>query len=550
MKYWPQWTRRVVIEGTGRDPLGLSRVSDALTDFLLPCIITTTDRARYYSFYTWAVADIQSQCKSAASHVSFEEEFQRREAVFALASHLGHKTNFPIVGVRQVNSILAQAAAGDPINTTFQVLPSNTMGGYGQYYAGCLSKLGLVDVSENGDRVVTSEHGRAIAMAFATATAKAPYLAERWRTKPRVPLDVIQKSSEAFSLDGLRTSAASHERSLLLHLFFSLGEAPSATAPLNRQATLGQFLHVLKAYEEAGLSVEKPHVDRAVVFWPHYYGNLYAETGRLRSYTPLPAFSAIHAFWRQFCAHQFFAFAMEEFLAAVLEVLSPHAEGLDETALISELVDFNFLEDLRVSLDTKCARPDALLSAVGATGVPNVSTSHAAARRFGASHPLSEWAICREHEAGPNTRLGRCVFLLALLYSKWRGRDDDRALTCVSLDAKNELWMGTSFFWLDSWLQEKLDWRTAVARLLHWMVPRLDQVKFQKHKLDASWLEMANGRYIKEQDILPAFRGSRHGNAAMILHDLALLDHNAEKDTWQLTTKGKQILQQVILARA
>ncbi|MBI5396726.1 MAG: hypothetical protein HZA91_15640, partial [Verrucomicrobia bacterium] len=70
MKFWPQWTRRVVIEGSGRDPLGLSRVSDSLTDFLLPSIITTTDRARYYSFYTWAIADIETLRQSSRGRVS------------------------------------------------------------------------------------------------------------------------------------------------------------------------------------------------------------------------------------------------------------------------------------------------------------------------------------------------------------------------------------------------------------------------------------------------------------------------------------------------
>jgi len=90
MKFWPQWTRRVAMDGSGRDPLGLSRVSDALTNFLLPNIITTTDRARYYSFYTWA-ADIEALRKSNGRRISFEEEFQRREAAFALASRIGQK---------------------------------------------------------------------------------------------------------------------------------------------------------------------------------------------------------------------------------------------------------------------------------------------------------------------------------------------------------------------------------------------------------------------------------------------------------------------------
>src|SRR5690554_5869125 len=102
--FLPQWTRRVAMEGSGRDPLGLSRVSDKLTDFLLPGIITTTDRARYYSFYTWAWADIaqwQQSTEKTTDGDSFESEFQRREAAFALATFLNNR-GLPIVGVRKV----------------------------------------------------------------------------------------------------------------------------------------------------------------------------------------------------------------------------------------------------------------------------------------------------------------------------------------------------------------------------------------------------------------------------------------------------------------
>lgn len=51
----PKWTKHVVTEGGGRDPLGLSRVSFLVTDYLLNGIITTTSRARYYSFYPWVL---------------------------------------------------------------------------------------------------------------------------------------------------------------------------------------------------------------------------------------------------------------------------------------------------------------------------------------------------------------------------------------------------------------------------------------------------------------------------------------------------------------
>lgn len=50
--------------------------------------------------------------KSKGERISFEEEFQRREAAFALASRLGQKTGLPAVGVRQLDTILASVDDG------------------------------------------------------------------------------------------------------------------------------------------------------------------------------------------------------------------------------------------------------------------------------------------------------------------------------------------------------------------------------------------------------------------------------------------------------
>jgi hypothetical protein len=549
MKYWPQWTRRVAMDGSGRDPLGLSRVSDALTTFLLPSIITTTDRARYYSFYTWAIADIETLRKSKGGRISFEEEFQRREAAFALASRLGQKIELPIVGVRQVDTILESADESDNLDTDFRVLPSNSTGGYGQYYGGCLHALDLVRVDEQGEWISSTERGRKLAEAFATATAKSPYLTGNWRTRPRVPKKVLQESAEVFSLDALGGRAADTERELLISMFFNLGESPSATRPLNRQATLGMFLHALKSCDEAGVKVTRRDVDGGAVFWPHYYNGLADDDNDLLSYQPAPAFAEAHAFWRQFCAHQFLAFALEEFLAAVLDALSPHPEGLTEADLLDELVSKEFVQDLEAVLKTKAGTPTALLKAIGIAGIPDVATCLEITKKFAGEALVNEWSIRWEHDGSPQTRLGRAMLLLAMLYGKWRGRNDEDALLRVTDEAKGELWLGTIFPWLDSWQAEQLDWRQAVERLLEWTAMRHDQVKFQKRKLDASWFELANGRFVKQQDIIPGFRASRHGNATTVLQDLGLIKHAGLDEPLLLTARGKQVLNEVILLR-
>jgi hypothetical protein len=547
MNYLPQWTRRVAMEGSGRDPLGLSRVSDALTDFLLPDIITTTERARYYSFYTWAIADIEALRKSKGERVSFVDEFERREAAFALASRLGQKIDLPIVGVRQVDKILASAEGRENVETDFRVLPSSSTGGYGQYYAGCLHGLNLVRVDEDDE--APTDHGRKLANAFALATAKSPYLTGNWRTRPRVPKNVLQESAQFFSLDAIGGRAADAERELLIDLFFSLDESPTATRPLNRQATLGLFLHVLRSCEEADIKVTRRNVDRDALFWPHYYGGLTDDNHDFLPYQPVPAFAEAQAFWRQFCAHQFLAFALEEFLAAVLDTLSPHPEGLTQAALLDELVTKDFVKDLERVMKARCATPAALLKAIGVRGVPDVAASLALSKRFHGESVLNEWSICSDGDVSPETRLARATVLLALLYGKWRGRNDENAVLRIGDEAKNEWWLGTTFSWLDEWQVAQVSWREVVGRLLESIEFRHDTVKFQKRKLDASWLEVANGRFLKQQDIFPGFRASRHENATTVLQDLGLIKHAGLDDPLQLTARGKQVLKQVIRLR-
>jgi hypothetical protein len=550
MKYFPQWTRRVAMEGSGRDPLGLSRVSDALTDFLLPGIITTTDRARYYSFYPWAIADIEALRSSKNGRVSFEEEFQRREAAFALASRLGQKIDLPVVGVRQVDTILASANDDDTVETDFRVLPSNSTGGFGQYYAGCLHGLSLVRVDERGEWIVAPELGRQLADAFAAAAGRAPYLTGNWRTHPRVPKSVLKDSAELFSIDALSGRAADTEREVLISMFFNLGESPTATRPLNRQATLGMFLHVLKACEDAGIKLTRRGVDVGAIFWPHYFGGLADDDHELLGYQCAPVLAEAQVFWRQFCAHQFLAFALEEFLAAVLDALSPHPEGLTETALLDELVSQDFVKDLEKTLKGKCGAPAAFLKLIGVEGIPDAAMSLAVSKRLHGESALNEWSICWDRDVSPQTRLGRAVLVLALLYGKWRGRNDEDALLRVAQEAKGELWLGTIFPWLDSWQEERLDWRKASERLLEWLALRHDQVKFQKRRLDASWFELANGRFTKQQDLVPGFRASRHGNATTVLQDLGLIKHAGLDEPLLLTTRGKQVLKEVIRLRS
>jgi hypothetical protein len=205
----------VVTEGAGRDPLGLSRVSELLTNNLIPGITTTTSRARYYSFYAWAVEDIDMSRKAGKQPVPFDDELQVREATFALASKIGAQTSLPIVGSRMVDAKLREGAISGEVDASFRVLPSNSGGGFDQYYKGCLQDLGLVSLVD-GQWSATTGIGRKVADAFRSATRGARCLKGNWQTRGPASVAMLRESAETFSLDAVGGLAAAGERELLV----------------------------------------------------------------------------------------------------------------------------------------------------------------------------------------------------------------------------------------------------------------------------------------------------------------------------------------------
>jgi hypothetical protein len=550
-EYFPQWTSRVKIKGTGRDPLGLSRVSEAFTNFLLPQIISTTHRARYYSFYTWAIWDIQNLRKTKAKKRSFEDEFQRREAAFAIASSLGRKFDLSIIGIEQVECALASPVGREKIDTEFRVLPSNTLGGLGQYYVGCLTELGLISRDDVGIPVVSSELGQQLADAFIASTVSAPYMQDNWRNRRYIPQKILQDSAKTLSLDSIAVTSSTSEREALINLFFDLEKKPSASFPLNRQATLGMFLHLLKACEEKKICITRRDVNEdLMIFLPYYYHKLVNANQITIPYKLPKVFKEVLVFWEQFCAHQFLAYALEEFLASMLEILTIHPEGLTKSDLVNQLVSCEFIKDLNGYLKSDCSKPYSLLCGIGIRGIPDQSMSDAVSRAFNADNEINEWNLCWDDENPPETRLCRAILLIAILYGKWRGHRDDDIFIQIEKKANSEIWLGTLFIWIDAWHNEQLDWRTAIEQLLERIILRHDQVKFQKRKLEASWFEYSHGRIIKLQKIIPKFRQSRHGSATTILQDLGLIKHSGLDQSLELTAKGESVLRKVIQLRS
>lgn len=100
-------------------------------------------------------------------------------------------------------SRLSKYGENKEANTNFAVLPSNFLGGFGQYYGGSLYALGLTHRDENGIDHAEAGRGVALAEAFNRSIARTQYYRQGYFAETEVPFDVLKKSASQLSLDCL-----------------------------------------------------------------------------------------------------------------------------------------------------------------------------------------------------------------------------------------------------------------------------------------------------------------------------------------------------------
>lgn len=540
----PMWTKRVAANAGGRDPLGLSRVAFLITDFLLSGIITTTDRARYYSFYCWALWHIEREEKPKTDR-EFIAAFRRREAAMALAT-VAHNPATSPVGVLAVAPQLEKGREEGVFNCDFKVLPSNPLGGYGQYYAGSLYHLKLYHRPENSFDCVTEGVAEELAEAYHAAIERSPYIKKQLYREARIPAGDLEKSKEFLTLDALSNSFAATERAKLIDIFFGFSGGHAEQTTVLRRHTLTLLLHAIGEHERQGIypDASKPAALDEYLLYAFYYGVLWLdESGETLPYKAPETLTFCRELWRQFCLHQFLAQAIELLLCGVLELMSVEAAGLTSDEIVGRLVQPEFTNALEELTGKSCGRPRDLLNALGVKGVPDATTSETLRKRLLPTHALSEAQILSLSERDAHSMAAQGILLLAVLYGKWRGVNADHAFAYVATHARQELWAGTVLPYLDSWTDKDLTWQVALLNIIEpFIFQQHDRIMYEKGKLDSCWLERREGRVVKVQDYDPVWRSSRHLNAVRIMRDLGLVRFGDENEL-SLTAQGRKILE-------
>lgn len=536
----PLWTKRVSTD-SGRDPLGLSRLGDVLKDELLSGITSNNNRARYYSFYCWALWHIERE-ERPSDEISFVSAFRRREAAMAMSTKLDNPSSAPI-GVRAVAPKLEEAEKPGAVDCDFRVLPANRLGGYGQYYSGSLYRLGLTYRPEDAVHdLVTERRGEELAKSFHSALERTPYITKCLFNGRRIELNDLKETSCHFSLEALAKPFCRRERDLLTETFFDLG----VRTPERRSGSLCLLLHAIAEYERHGVQpVAGPRGELdEYLLYAFYYKFLWLEK-KCRPYRPPNGLSRICDLWGQFCLHQFLTQALEHLLCAVLDTVEAESNGLLFDEMIGRLFDEEFHETFRELTGRRCTRPRHLMTAIGVDAQPSESHSLKLQRELLPTHDRSEAQALMMEGGGPGRQTAIALALLGIMYGKWRGISDE-VTAAVTQAAGGALYVGRVLATLDGWLEPSCHWKSALSELVEQFVVRQhDRVWLEKGKIESRWLDCSDGRIRKEQDYEPGWRSSRHTSAVSVMADLGLIKIGQGREL-SVTPRGIRVLEEAL----
>lgn len=247
----------------GQDQLGSQAPCEMTYSQLLPGITNVTERARYFSFYTWVAWSFEHRLKCLGSD-DYLEYYRRADCLYTLiaahdAAELGRlRPAERMVGRLKLVPALERLKGDGSLRLSDYATQEdngrryfqNSMGGLGQYYAGPLMELGLCMRSSSGPWI---QYSKISGATLAETVEKELPSTEFWNA---VEQDVITVETLAklydFAPRRLKTGSTEHQRLLDIMLGRQQDSPSSAieSGDAERRKSLGLILHL--ARETAG----------------------------------------------------------------------------------------------------------------------------------------------------------------------------------------------------------------------------------------------------------------------------------------------------------
>ncbi len=236
---------------------------------LLPGITNVTDRARYFSFYTWVAWSFDHRLKTA-DHTEYVDYYRRADCLYTLIAAqearasgrlrladrmIGRLKLLPALERLHVDGSLRlseYATQEDNGSRYFK----NTMGGLGQYYAGPLMELGLCKRAPSGPWI---QYSTSSGVAMAESIESSLPCSSFWEAIKKDVINVETLTTlQDFAPQRITQGSAEHQK--LLDLFLERKTPLTSTADTEgeeRRRSLGLILHLAQAMSTSDTSLSE-----------------------------------------------------------------------------------------------------------------------------------------------------------------------------------------------------------------------------------------------------------------------------------------------------
>lgn len=326
----PQWTTEITDNIVpGEDMLGVEGAAQSYQQWLIPGIITQTNRARYYSFYAWVLHRFINSDQGNRIMRNFRGKFfKRHEVALILAAyrhHLDGESIRNLVGAGTNNiKVRSWWETGDPVSLDVNYF-KNSLGGFGQYYVTAMQVIGIVGVNENPSWVYPLTHrGEALAVAYEKSIEKTAY----FRQLEEVEQLKFLSHRDAFTYGKagcICTEALSkgEDLPLLREAFFRFDQTDDGNPHVRRRLALGVMLDLVKN--------AKGKFDRSMLRPALYLGEYVPN----KIYQPTPELEDWVFRWKMVEIRHHYTFGLQTLWGAFILQLREHAEGISLSEFLS-----------------------------------------------------------------------------------------------------------------------------------------------------------------------------------------------------------------------
>lgn len=552
----PSWNKPVKEYDRALDPLGMNRVNDRMVGELVEGFTSLASRARYYSFYVWAIEQIKKK-KLAKTVTEFKNAFYDIERLYML-SCIAHEEVSPTENHTDINGANAGRNVfgrnSDKISLNFTYF-GHRLGGYGQYYQGSITNLGLVELEEDDEFEKPTKTGQKIIEAFDKLASESKILS--YYKKPNISKKEITEIGNKICLCKLKKQD-SGEKNILRELFFGFLDEKNRYA-ISRQESLALILHSITNMPSKIILQTQDFLDAS------YYQEIQINDKSKKIVIP-DKLKAISKKWKIVKAHDNLALASESILQTFLDFLDENitkGQELEEFyKKVFQKIDDEFVSILKSTKKFSNKPIQVLLTHILEENkilknIENIiEQSKTYDEKIKISSKISEQVfilnleeILASKKSNTVKIIANSILLVILtgLRFSWFVKSDDPSVNWLKKLEKHDVGIFKFTNFVEYHIQQNSELKDFTREFIQkYVIDQAELVFTDKIRSSTNpkcWFHKEGARYVRDREYKAKHRNIRFQSAISLLHDLDLV--NSTEETLECTNDGQKILDKI-----